>query len=560
MLNAHPVNLAFARSRTVARAVSGLRSRLVAAVATLLVVGLSLAASPAARAADGRPFMREVAKAYGLDSFYKVEKIVFSFNVSKGETLTTRTWIWRPQSTELTYIGMNDQGALVRSSYFRADLSPDSPPFHNQVEQWFVNDSYWLLFPLMVAWDDKVKVDDQGMAPMPLGGGDARHLVVTYPATGGFTPGDVYEVFVGADKRIHQWIFRKGGSPTPTVVTTWDEHTKMGPLLLSLSHQSGDGAFKLWFGNVVLTSREDADSDTPSLSEFTAVRFQAESQVALEMRARLQTEEKRHVAELSAKQAAEAAAKREATAREAATLAAKREADARAASAAELAAKREADARAAAAVAVANNVPQVPATPKTPTVPSVPATPATPATPTVPAVAAPSAKELAAARKKAEQEARELAAASKKAEENAKREAEARVKADRAAAAETARVEAARRKEAELAAAKTAARIATPEPVRTVKPSKSSSSTALANGLDSEVDPDITLAKVGIVAQGIRVSEADLSSYLQSVAKRDHNAPVTIRLDSHYDNTTYINLMNQLRDLKLKNLVVTRGR
>jgi hypothetical protein len=75
-------------------------------------------------------------------------------------------------------------------------------------------------------------------------------VVVTYPATGGYTPGDVYDLYLDDDYRLIQWVYRHGGSEKPTRISTWNDHRKVGPLTLSLNHQGEDQNFRVWFTNV----------------------------------------------------------------------------------------------------------------------------------------------------------------------------------------------------------------------------------------------------------------------------------------------------------------------
>ena len=80
-------------------------------------------------------------------------------------------------------------------------------------------------------WDDMATVVQTGTARLPIGDGQGRRIVVTYPAEGGYTPGDVYELFVGSDFRLMQWIYHKGGADTPTRMSTWEDHRRIGPVV-----------------------------------------------------------------------------------------------------------------------------------------------------------------------------------------------------------------------------------------------------------------------------------------------------------------------------------------
>jgi hypothetical protein len=81
---------------------------------------------------------------------------------------------------------------------------------------------------------------------------------VSYPPEGGYTPGDVYELFLDDSFRITQWIYRKGGSTVPTNVATWDDYRQVGPLLLALNHQWANKNVRIWFSKVAVKTAGSA--------------------------------------------------------------------------------------------------------------------------------------------------------------------------------------------------------------------------------------------------------------------------------------------------------------
>jgi hypothetical protein len=74
--------------------------------------------------------------------------------------------------------------------------------------------------------------------------------VVTYPPAGGYTPGDVYELYLDDRFRLTQWVYRRGGSEKPSRITTWEDHRRVDALTFSLNHQGEDQNFRVWFTNV----------------------------------------------------------------------------------------------------------------------------------------------------------------------------------------------------------------------------------------------------------------------------------------------------------------------
>jgi len=91
------------------------------------------------------------------------------------------------------------------------------------------------------------------MHKLPLGKGSAERVLVKYPSEGGYTPGDTWELYVGADHRIQEFIYHRGGSQKPSVVVArWGDYKKAGPLLVSLDHRgTADGKpLRVFFSDV----------------------------------------------------------------------------------------------------------------------------------------------------------------------------------------------------------------------------------------------------------------------------------------------------------------------
>ena len=217
-------------------------------VVVLLIVGLIAGCSTQQPAAP-TDIRQQIAGAYGAESFGKIEVIEYTFNVQLGDKQISRSWIWWPQVEQVTLKGGSNQGALT---YNRLELGENPPQDLKQIDAWFINDNYWLLFPLHQAWDNQANVEDTGHQKLPMGEGTAKCVVVTYPATGGYTPGDVYELFVDENYRLTQWVYRRGGSEKPTRIASWEDHRGLGPLTVSLDHHGDDGKFRVWFTDVAV--------------------------------------------------------------------------------------------------------------------------------------------------------------------------------------------------------------------------------------------------------------------------------------------------------------------
>ncbi len=183
------------------------------------------------------PVADRIAKTYGLDSFGEIEGIRFTFNLDSKDLKLSQTFDWAPKTNEISYDGKDKTGKPLKVTYRRSELSSQSTVVRDEVDPSFQNGQYWLLFPLHLSWDRNAKVEDTGTHKLPLGKGSATRVVVTYPTQGGYTPGDVWELFLGADGRVKQFIWRLAGSATPTIVASWDGYKKVGPLLIAFEHR-----------------------------------------------------------------------------------------------------------------------------------------------------------------------------------------------------------------------------------------------------------------------------------------------------------------------------------
>jgi hypothetical protein len=185
------------------------------------------------------PILEKVAKAYGLDSFGQVEAIRYTWNGEiTGLFKAAHSWEWEPKTGKVTYESKGSDGKPVKVTYNRSQLASQSDQAKNEIEPSFVNDNYWLLFPLHAYWDTSATVTDEGMKKLPIGNGTAEKVVVKYPAeAGGYTPGDIWELYVGKDDRVEAIVYRRGGPKKPSIVIAkWTAYKKAGPLDISTDH------------------------------------------------------------------------------------------------------------------------------------------------------------------------------------------------------------------------------------------------------------------------------------------------------------------------------------
>ena len=185
----------------------------------------------------------QLAKTYGLDSFGQVDAIRYTWNAQFPGVNVSHTWTWEPKTNRVTFEGKDKDGKPVKVTYLRSQLASQPENVKNEVDPGFINDNYWLLFPLHAYWDKSATVIDQGMKPLPLGNGSAQLVSVKYPSDGGYTPGDTWDLYVGKDNRVEQFVYHRGGPKKPSLVTaSWEAYKKAGPLLISTDHNgNADG-------------------------------------------------------------------------------------------------------------------------------------------------------------------------------------------------------------------------------------------------------------------------------------------------------------------------------
>jgi hypothetical protein len=229
-----------------------------------LLSGALLLAS-ASRAQTRPPIVEQLAKTYGLDSYGQVEAIRYTFNIQLPafKLELAHSWEWEPRTGKVTYEGKDKDGKPVKVTYIRSQINTAPADVKDQVEPSFVNDNYWLIFPFHVYWDTSATVVEKDKQKLPIGAGTAKLVSVKYPAeVGGYTPGDTWDLYVGPDGRVMQFIYHRGGPKPPSnVTTTWAGYKKAGPLLFSTEHRgTADGKpAHIFFTNVAVKL---AGSDT----------------------------------------------------------------------------------------------------------------------------------------------------------------------------------------------------------------------------------------------------------------------------------------------------------
>ena len=206
---------------------------------------------PAPSQAQQSPLTIDIAKVYGLDSLSQIESIRYTWNVDSPIGKVARSWEWSPKTDTVSYDGKDKDGKEVKATYKRSELEKQSDAV-KALDPIFMNDQYWLLLAIRIAWDG-VPGTDEGTQKLPLGDGSAQKVSVKYPDAG-YQPGDTWDLYVGADKKIQEIVYHRG-APTPPphlVMADYVDYKKAGPLLIAMDHHGKiDGKdFRLFFTDV----------------------------------------------------------------------------------------------------------------------------------------------------------------------------------------------------------------------------------------------------------------------------------------------------------------------
>jgi hypothetical protein len=218
---------------------------------------LVLAATSSSWAQQRDPIIEKIAKVYGLDSWDKVEAVRYTWNIDiPGLFKAAHKWEWEPKTGKISFETTGKDGKPVKVSYDSSQLNSQPDQVKNEVEPAFVNDNYWLIFPFHAYWDKSATITNQGTKKLPIGAGSATLVSVKYPAeAGGYTPGDTWDLYVGTDYRVKQFVYHRGGDKKPKLVTaTWAGYKKAGGILFSTEHRgNADGKpLHLWITDVAV--------------------------------------------------------------------------------------------------------------------------------------------------------------------------------------------------------------------------------------------------------------------------------------------------------------------
>lgn len=184
----------------------------------------------------------KIAKAHGIDHWKDVNRITFTFQVDRDDKKGDgRAWTWFPKKDSIIMKAGEQQVTYNRQ---RLDSVPSN------ADKAFINDKYWLLVPFQLVWDEGTTISEPTKVNAPISKTEMNKITLTYGHEGGYTPGDAYDIFFDNDYLIREWIFRKGNSPEPSMITTFENYKDFNGILIAKEHKNAEGNFNLYFSDL----------------------------------------------------------------------------------------------------------------------------------------------------------------------------------------------------------------------------------------------------------------------------------------------------------------------
>ncbi|WP_242204807.1 hypothetical protein [Aestuariivivens insulae] len=180
---------------------------------------------------------QKIANAHGFEHWKNVTEVEFNFS---GK----RHWKWNPKTNDIIYTK-----DTISISYNRATV--DSTTI--QIDRAFVNDKFWLLIPFQLIWDEGLTLSKPIIAKAPISNRDLNKITMTYSNTGGYTPGDAYDLFYNDNYIIEEWIFRRGNSTEPTLINTFENYQDFNGIKIALDHKNPQSDWSLNFKDVKIS-------------------------------------------------------------------------------------------------------------------------------------------------------------------------------------------------------------------------------------------------------------------------------------------------------------------
>ncbi|MEM5564094.1 hypothetical protein WNY78_03215 [Psychroserpens sp. AS72] len=186
---------------------------------------------------------QEIGFAYGLENWVEVTQVDFTFNVDNDGKHFERSWSWNPKTDDVKLTSGKDIITYNRKSLDSVSLQADKS---------FINDKFWLLAPYQIVWDEGTTISELTKEIAPISKTELNKITVLYANEGGYTPGDAYDFYFDKRHEVKEWIFRKGNSKEPTMITTFENYAHFNGIKIAKDHIKPQGNWKLYFTNITV--------------------------------------------------------------------------------------------------------------------------------------------------------------------------------------------------------------------------------------------------------------------------------------------------------------------
>jgi len=184
---------------------------------------------------------QKIANAHGIEKWHTVKEFHFTFNVDTDSTSFGRSWIWKPKANEVTMLTKKDTITYKTIKIEQESIKADRA---------FINDKYWALFPFQLVWDKSTTLTSPIKAEAPISKKQLNKTTLTYPAKGGYTPGDAYDIFYNNNFEIQEWIFREANAKEPSMSNTFENYKDLNGIIIAQDHKKAEGSWNLNFTNI----------------------------------------------------------------------------------------------------------------------------------------------------------------------------------------------------------------------------------------------------------------------------------------------------------------------
>lgn len=190
--------------------------------------------------------IQKVGNAHGFKNWKNVSELRFTFAVQRDSSYFERHWHWNVKEESVTRFMGEDS----------IQISLKDNTYDKQVHQAYINDTYWLLFPFHLQWTSDYTWEVSENTPSPIGAKNSTEISIQFKELGGYTPGDLYKLYVNDDFVIQEWAFYSGGSETPSLLNKWEEYSDFNGIKISQSRPNEDQSFTIGLNNIEIKTHE----------------------------------------------------------------------------------------------------------------------------------------------------------------------------------------------------------------------------------------------------------------------------------------------------------------